>query len=563
MATAFLSLANRDHPWFDPQVIRQDVALFTTLPEGRVLIGGGSNRGRQAAISVGETDVDVHGVASAALVKSFGLTLTMPPGVTTSNDLTSLLAGANNPSSNPFVWSSNALARLETSANAALEMASYTSNALIGFPNAQSALESAFWTSNQITGLREAMTQAERAKYEAEYASNASTVALRRADLSSNAAYLAMSIASSITGSYPIATFASNAAVYASNAARATSNLAFEYLPVALASAASAGSAAVWASNEAYLGAEDARYASNALPAIENDLILVKEKATSAYYTATTTIGKAAWASNLALLASKDALNAVAAVTAYGDSTSAVAASAYASNEARIALSNTAGMQLRLFEMSNVLYPQQSRAMYSSNVVASLLAPVQAASNAANTALSAASGAVAKAQAAFSLATDSISASRGGAVSGTLDFSGDPAGSIVGVSAIGVGTSVTNPIYPVQVDSMATDENVSIWVSGSIQQLSDVREKVNIDRMGSALERLQAIRGYTYNYRNSGKRNAGVLAQEVREVLPEAVHMHPESSNLSVSYNSLIPLMIEAIHDLCAIVARTTSEPKP
>jgi hypothetical protein len=110
----------------------------------------------------------------------------------------------------------------------------------------------------------------------------------------------------------------------------------------------------------------------------------------------------------------------------------------------------------------------------------------------------------------------------------------------------------------VHVTSTATEEDVSIWVSGQIQQLSDRRDKSDIARIDSALDKLMAIRGYTYRHRqasNTGRaggegRFAGVLAQEVQASLPEAVHIHPETNQMSVSYNSLIPLLIEAIHEL-------------
>ena len=561
MTTAYLSIATEGNKWFEPQT-GDDVALFTTHPMGCVLIGGSCNAGLPAALTIGATDIDVQGVANAALVKSYGLTLTMPAGVTDSNDFNDLLAGANNPDSNPYVWASNEIASAQATRDAALEMATYASNAIHGLSNESALIDSVHWSSNQLADLGGVSDQATVALQESDYASNTSIVALRKAELASNAGYTALSTALSnslsiaqdlgtVTGTVD---FSSNTAALALEAAVHTSNLAFAYLP-------SAWTTAEWASNTALAGLTDATYASNEITGIRADFQVVSDKATSAYITATTTVGITAWASNMASVASKDALQAIAAVNALSSSTSGGGGGSYAidgdaviyaSNTAYQANSNTVASWTNIHDMSNVVYPNQARSIYGSNMGRAALSAAQAASNTANLAWGAAFGAESNADAALALAVDGISSSHGGTLNGTLDFSVSSAGSIIGLDTLGVGTN--DPLYPVHVDSMATEENVSIWVSGSIQQLSDVRDKFNLERIENALEKVNAIKGYTFNYRNFGRRSAGVLAQEVLEVLPEAVHSHAETSNLSVSYNSLIPLMLEAIHDLSAIV---------
>jgi hypothetical protein len=52
----------------------------------------------------------------------------------------------------------------------------------------------------------------------------------------------------------------------------------------------------------------------------------------------------------------------------------------------------------------------------------------------------------------------------------------------------------------------------------------------------------------------------GVIAQEVQEILPEAVRTMPDGSS-AVDYNSLIPYLIEAIKELNLKVERSNSEP--
>jgi hypothetical protein len=82
--------------------------------------------------------------------------------------------------------------------------------------------------------------------------------------------------------------------------------------------------------------------------------------------------------------------------------------------------------------------------------------------------------------------------------------------------------------------------------------LSDARVKQNVKVIDDALNRLDKLRGYTYDL-PSGKHQAGLMAQEVLDVLPEAVTLLPENY-YAVSYDSLVPLLLEAIRDLNAEV---------
>lgn len=84
--------------------------------------------------------------------------------------------------------------------------------------------------------------------------------------------------------------------------------------------------------------------------------------------------------------------------------------------------------------------------------------------------------------------------------------------------------------------------------NGSIYNLSDIRVKQNISQIQNALDKVSKIGGYTYELKNNNEVMAGVIAQEVEKVLPEAVKQNGEY--LTVSYDAIISLLIEAIKEL-------------
>ena len=90
---------------------------------------------------------------------------------------------------------------------------------------------------------------------------------------------------------------------------------------------------------------------------------------------------------------------------------------------------------------------------------------------------------------------------------------------------------------------------------------SDERLKENIQPLENALDKVLALNGFTYNFNEIGQSlgfdgtttYVGVSAQEVQAVLPEAVKPAPADSNyITVQYEKLVPLLIEAIKELKA-----------
>ena len=80
---------------------------------------------------------------------------------------------------------------------------------------------------------------------------------------------------------------------------------------------------------------------------------------------------------------------------------------------------------------------------------------------------------------------------------------------------------------------------------------SDERIKTNIKTIENALDKTLLLRGVEYNdiRIEPDKIRLGLIAQEVELIIPEIVGYDEKSKIKNISYNSLIPLLIEAIKD--------------
>jgi predicted phage tail protein len=87
---------------------------------------------------------------------------------------------------------------------------------------------------------------------------------------------------------------------------------------------------------------------------------------------------------------------------------------------------------------------------------------------------------------------------------------------------------------------------------------SDIRLKDNIEVIPDALEKVSELRGVTFDYKSDGKRNTGLIAQELQKVLPEAVYEtslpdeNEEDKVLAIRYGNVVGLLVEAIKELKA-----------
>jgi len=100
-----------------------------------------------------------------------------------------------------------------------------------------------------------------------------------------------------------------------------------------------------------------------------------------------------------------------------------------------------------------------------------------------------------------------------------------------------------------------SDNGERLYVSGAIRATStitansDICLKKNLLKIENALEKVEQINGYTYEFKDDdSKRHAGVIAQEIQTVLPEIVNKGNDGI-LGVEYGNISALLIEAIKE--------------
>jgi len=107
-------------------------------------------------------------------------------------------------------------------------------------------------------------------------------------------------------------------------------------------------------------------------------------------------------------------------------------------------------------------------------------------------------------------------------------------------------------------DSMVGNYYITgeLFVSGNITgfaNFSDITLKENLEIINNPVDKVMNLNGYTFNYIGSDIRMPGLVAQEVEEVLPEAVYETPQGKK-ALHYANMVGLLVEAVKELKAEV---------
>ena len=124
--------------------------------------------------------------------------------------------------------------------------------------------------------------------------------------------------------------------------------------------------------------------------------------------------------------------------------------------------------------------------------------------------------------------------------------------------------------YTAGSEDMRLLDNGTLHVDGDIiaysTTISDARLKDNVVTIENAIDKIKKLRGVEYTW-NAGtrkdKRDLGLIAQEVEEVLPEIVHEHDmplmdgaedNTTYKTVDYEKIVGVLIEGMKELSAKV---------
>ena len=117
-------------------------------------------------------------------------------------------------------------------------------------------------------------------------------------------------------------------------------------------------------------------------------------------------------------------------------------------------------------------------------------------------------------------------------------------------------------------EEMRLEDDGDLHVDGNITAysttVSDLRLKKDVEVIKNPLEILDSLNGYTFTYKKDNKKSAGIVAQEVEKVFPQAVleKSLPYSSEdqenpdvyKTVEYDQIVGLLVQAVKELKAEV---------
>lgn len=113
------------------------------------------------------------------------------------------------------------------------------------------------------------------------------------------------------------------------------------------------------------------------------------------------------------------------------------------------------------------------------------------------------------------------------------------------------------------VGSAASANDLRITADGTLTtSTSDARLKENFRPLVNSLDKVLRLNGMTFSWKESAssERDAGLIAQEVEEVFPEAVFVNPNDGFYGINYSRFPALFVEAFKEQQQIINAQRSE---
>ena len=109
---------------------------------------------------------------------------------------------------------------------------------------------------------------------------------------------------------------------------------------------------------------------------------------------------------------------------------------------------------------------------------------------------------------------------------------------------VGINTEI--PGYALQVGNAGdgTEARANVWAN-----LSDKRLKENFEEISNPIEMVKELKGLYFDWKSTGKKDLGFIAQDVQQILPEIVSESPTDGYFSMQYGNITALLVEAIKE--------------
>ena len=112
-----------------------------------------------------------------------------------------------------------------------------------------------------------------------------------------------------------------------------------------------------------------------------------------------------------------------------------------------------------------------------------------------------------------------------------------------------LGVNTTNITHGITLPNTSVNNNGSVKAN-AFESYSSVRFKKNIQEINDPLEKVMNMRGVTFEWRDSGKKDIGFIAEEVGQILPEVVSYDSSGQHAeSMSYQKLTSLLLECVKE--------------
>ena len=114
-------------------------------------------------------------------------------------------------------------------------------------------------------------------------------------------------------------------------------------------------------------------------------------------------------------------------------------------------------------------------------------------------------------------------------------------------------TSITDGTYTAYVSTGGLFVNGAVTATNFVTP-SDLRLKMNIETLENSSWAIGELRGVRFEWCNTGAPDIGFIAQEILDVIPEAVVTR--SGELYVSYDKVVPYLVESVKTLMKRIDR-------